>query len=280
MINRQTRTGFAFLSLSLAGVAVFLLLPYLDVFRRAFFRNIDGSFAGLSNFQQTIDNEAFQLALKNTSLFVLACIPLLLAISLAIALFIYNSAKQGPWLKTGFLVPMAIPAATIVLVWQFIFAQGGFVNKVLDSFGISGPDWMNTKAAFWVLVFSYLWKNTGYQVVLWLGGLAGISQDLYEAAVIDGAGPWQQFRYITLPNLLPSFFVISVLALLNSFKVFREAYLVAGEYPHDRMYLLQHLYNNWFRDLAVDKMAAAAVLNSVVLILLILLLEKFWNKKE
>ena len=108
---------------------------------------------------------------------------------------------------------------------------------------------MNSSAAFWVLVVSYLWKNMGYDIILWSAGLAAIPENLYEAAKVDGAGSLDCFFRITLPNLMPVFYTITVLSFLNSFKVFREAYLVAGDYPHDSMYLLQHVFNNWFREL-------------------------------
>lgn len=97
-------------------------------------------------------------------------------------------------------------------------------------------------------------EKSGYNIILWLAALSAIPREMGEAARLDGAGEVQVFRCITLPNLMPGLFVISVLALLNSFKVFREAYLVAGDYPHDSMYLMQHLFNNWFRDLSLDKM--------------------------
>ena len=142
---------------------------------------------------------------------------------------------------------------------------------------LPGADWMNTPWAFWILVFSYLWKNLGYDMVLWLAGLSGIPISLYEAAQADGAGRWQCFRYITLPNLLPSLFTISVLSVLNSFKVFREAYLAAGDYPHESMYLLQHLFNNWYRDLSMDKMAAGAVVQAGVIFMMVLLLKRAWD---
>ena len=97
---------------------------------------------------------------------------------------------------------------------------------------------------------------------------------------MDGANEWQCFWRITLPNLLPTLFTITVLSFLNSFKVFREAYLVAGNYPDQSMYLMQHLFNNWFRDLDMDKMAAGAVLMSLVILALVLLLQKAWGGEE
>ena len=101
-------------------------------------------------------------------------------------------------------------------------------------------------------------------IVLWLAAMAGIPQSVYEAARLDGTGRAACFRYITLPCLAPAAYTIAVLSFLNSFKVFREAYLVAGNYPQRSIYLLQHVFNNWFLDLSVDKMAAGAVMLALV----------------
>lgn len=139
---------------------------------------------------------------------------------------------------------------------------------------------MNSGAAFGVLVFSYIWKNLGYDVVLWIAGLHGIPESIYEAARVDGAGAWKCFFYITLPNIRPVAFTVVILSFLNSFKVFREAYLVAGNYPQEQIYLLQHVFNNWFSELSVDKMAAGSVLLCIVLVVFVLLLQKSWDKED
>ncbi|MCI8647801.1 MAG: sugar ABC transporter permease [Firmicutes bacterium] len=167
-----------------------------------------GSFCGLENFRNVLQNQAFRLVVKNTGAFLLLGVPLLLALSLAAALFLQKCGKSGDWLKTGFLVPMAIPAASAALLWRFLFHDQGLLNGLLQAAGLAGMDWMNTDAAFW------------------------------------------------------------------------EAWLVAGEYPHESMYLIQHLFHNWFRDLSLEKMAAGAVLDSVVLLLFILLLQKFWDREK
>ena len=117
-------------------------------------------------------------------------------------------------------------------------------------------------------------------MILWMAGLDGISDSLYEAARVDGAGAWQCFWRVTLPGLLPTLFMTAVLSLLNTVKVFREAYLVGGAYPHDSIYLLQHLFNNWFLDLDVGRLCAAAVLIAAVLLAAILLLQKLWGGED
>jgi len=274
----------SFLLPGFCGVAVFSLLPFMDVIRSSFVQVVSGRFCGLQNYRIVLHNCAFLLAVKNTLRFLLVCLPLLLGISLALAFLLHAWQmafhQKLRLLKAAYLVPMAIPAASLVLLWKLMFDKHGFVNGILHLCGIHAVDWMNTGAAFFVLVFSYIWKNLGYTMVLWLAGLSSISPDLYEAAEMDGAGRMTQFFKITLPLIRPLIFTIVVLSFLNSFKVFREAYLVAGNYPQEDMYLLQHLFNNWFTDLSVDKMAAGSVLLALVITVFVLLLQKLWETNE
>ena len=283
-MRRSKWTGLSFLLPGFCGVAVFSLLPFMDVIRSSFVQVVSGRFCGLENYRIVLHNRAFLLAVKNTLRFLLVCLPLLLGISLVLAFLLHAWQmvfhQKLRLLKAAYLVPMAIPAASLVLLWKLMFDKHGFVNGILHLCGIHAVDWMNTGAAFFVLVFSYIWKNLGYTMVLWLAGLSSISPDLYEAAEMDGAGRMTQFFKITLPLIRPLIFTIVVLSFLNSFKVFREAYLVAGNYPQEDMYLLQHLFNNWFTDLSVDKMAAGSVLLALVITGFVLLLQKLWERDE
>lgn len=283
-MRRSKWTGLSFLLPGFCGVAVFSLLPFMDVIRSSFVQVVSGRFCGLENYRIVLHNRAFLLAVKNTLRFLLVCLPLLLGISLVLAFLLHAWQmvfhQKLRLLKAAYLVPMAIPAASLVLLWKLMFDKHGFVNGILHLCGIHAVDWMNTGAAFFVLVFSYIWKNLGYTMVLWLAGLSSISPDLYEAAEMDGAGRMTQFFKITLPLIRPLIFTIVVLSFLNSFKVFRETYLVAGNYPQEDMYLLQHLFNNWFTDLSVDKMAAGSVLLALVITVFVLLLQKLWETNE
>lgn len=277
--GRGCEPGLMFLLPSLAGVVLFVLLPFADAARRSFYNAMGSEFTGLANYKAVVHNEAFQLAVKNTSKFLVVCIPLLLSLSLLVAVLLYAIPQRAGLFKTTFLMPMAMPVATIVLLWQVLFAGQGLLNGQLAAGGWESVNWMGSGSAFWVLVFSYIWKNIGYDIVLWLAGLAAIDGAWYEAARVDGAGAVRIFFQITLPNLRPSLYTILVLSLLNAFKVFREAYLVAGDYPHTSIYLLQHLFNNWFRELSVDKLSAGAVLVAVVSLLLIGLVRRLWDEK-
>lgn len=277
---KQSMVWWAFLLPNLLGVLCFTLLPMLQVLRRSFQSAIGDRWMGFQNYMAVLKNPAFQIAVSNTVRFTLVCVPLLVALSLALALAVRATAFAGGTFRSAFLMPMAVPAASVVLVWKVLFHEKGLINASLLALGGSGVDWMGSAAAFWMLVISYLWKNLGYTVVLWTAGLAGIPESVYEAAQVDGANAWQTFLHITLPNLRGSAYTIAVLSLLNSFKVFREAWLVAGDYPHESMYLLQHLYNNWFRELDFDKIAAASVMTSAVVFVLIGFLRKAWDRED
>ena len=98
-------------------------------------------------------------------------------------------------------MPMALPAVSVALLWRLLFHSQGLANQWMGRFGMEGSDWMNTGKAFWILVASYIWRNLGYDIILWMAGLSGISESIYEAARLDGAGEWQCFLRITLPNL-------------------------------------------------------------------------------
>lgn len=281
LVRKSKSTWLWFLLPSFLGVTVFVLIPFLDVVRRSFLTAVTEEWAGIHNYQMIFSNQAFRLAVHNTIKFTAVCLPLLIGLGLFLAVQL-SKLKRIQLLKSMFLFPLAMPAATVVLIWKMIFSEQGLLNGWLSGMGfLSGGqtvDYMGTKAAFWVLVFSYIWKNLGYTIVLWLAGIFSVSTDMTEAARVDGASERQCFWKVVFPNLKGCLYTITVLSFLNSFKVFREAYLVAGSYPHESMYLLQHLFNNWFVNLELDKMAAAAVCVGTVLFFVILLLQRLWDQ--
>lgn len=273
------KVAYLFLLPSLAGVIVLFVVPYLDVIRRSFMDGTGKKFVGLDNYTMVFSNRSFRQATANTARFIAACVPLLIVLSLLIAVYLQEHKYIGAWIKSAFLLPMAMPVASIVLLWSVLFTKSGFLSGFLMMFGVPSQNWLNTKYSFGILVFSYIWKNLGYDIILWLAALSTIPPGVYEAAKMDGAGARDSFFYITMPNLWPSLALITTLSLINGFKVFREAYLVAGDYPEEHIYLLQHLFNNWFRDLSVNKLAAGAVLMGIVLFLLIMVFQKLFGRE-
>lgn len=245
---------FVFIAPSLIGMAVFVLLPFLDVVKRSFMTVVSHSYTGLDNYRRVLTNQAFGLAVKNTVRFTFTAIPLLVLTGLVIALAL-SKINDTRVIKGLYLFPMAMPTATVVLVWRMFFYKQNF-----DS-----------------LVAGYLWKNLGYTLVLWLAGIAAIPNELVEAAKVDGAGWFRCLIHVKLPCLKGCFYTIVVLSFLNSFKIYREAYLVAGSYPKEEIYLLQHILNNWYVNLELDKLSAATVLVGAFLFVFILVLNKLWN---
>lgn len=259
-LRQERRAAALLLAPSLAGASVFYLVPFVEVVRRSFTDALGRRFVGLTNYKTVLANSAFRTAAANSARFLCVCIPALLALSLVMALLIRAAGRRGKMFSASFLLPLAVPVASIVLLWKVLFAQRGLANTVLAALGARQVDFMGTGAAFWVLIATYLWKNSGYDMVLWAAGLDRIPKSQYEAAAVDGANAWQVFRAITWPGLRPTLGLTALLSLINSFKVFREAYLVAGSYPHESIYLLQHLFNNWFLDLELGRITAAAVI--------------------
>lgn len=271
-----------FLLPNLIGTAGFVLIPFLDVFRRSCLKAVGSEFVGLSNYRAVLENKAFRLAAFNTARFMTICLPLLLVSSLFIAVMFQSIADAGSrrrgktagacggkekkgrgdtgWMKTGFTLPMAIPAASVVVFFQMLFDEKGWLNLLAGQLGFKGADWLNCGYAFWVLVACYIWKNLGYDMILWMTGIAGIEKEQYEAARVQGAGEAACFYYITLPQLKETASVTALLSFVNAFRVFREAYLLSGDYPHESIYMLQHLFNNWFVNLDIQKLTAAASL--------------------
>lgn len=270
--NNKKLYPYLFLAPSLIGVTIFSFLPLLDVIRRSFTDAMGNEWVGISNYQMLWTNQAFLLALNNTIKFLSISIPILLLLSLGTALTINHTKGSKGGFRTTLLLPLAIPVACSTLFFKLLFHEMGWLNQMLPGL-FADKEWLKGGSAFGVIVFCYIWKNTGYDMILWSAGLQGIDSSLYEAAKVDGAGGMDTFRYITMPLLKPTTYTILILSVLNTFKIFREAYLLAGDYPDKNIYMLQHLFNNWFVALDIQKMSAGAVMVGGSVILMVILLQ-------
>lgn len=166
----------------------------------------------------------------------------------------------------GYLLPYGLPVASFVIVWQLLFEKNGLVNTaiitVANIWGINyvGIDWMRTHYAFHILCICYIWRQVGFYMVLWIAGMENIETSVFEAARLEGVTRFQLAKDIIFPNVKSALRMIFILALTGCFKCYREAYLVAGDYPDESMYMLQHVFNNWFASLDTQKMSAGAVM--------------------
>ena len=264
-----------FLIPSVAGCALFFFVPYLVVIYYSVLDNPFGkNFVGIYNYKNVIMNSAFQTAVKNTGMFSLIAVPLAVLLSLLLALLLDNKIPLRTQFRTFLLSPMMVPVASIVLIWQVLFDQKGAVNVVLSKFGVTGVDWLKSDLAIVVIVILFLWKNIGYNMILFMAALSSVPQDIIEVARLESAGRVKIFFMIKLRYLVSTIVFVTIMSLINSFKIFREIYLLTTDYPYASIYMLQHFMNNKFKSLDYQMLSAGAVLMSIVMVVIIVVLFK------
>ncbi len=253
--KRQWITGYALVAPLVIGGLVFYVIPFVMVFYYSFRSRVgrNGKFVGLENYRELFENEIFKMACGNTLRFLIIVLPLIMVIAYAIALFLKTAAKKYKILKPILLLPFIMPVAGSVLLVEN-------VNMTIETL--------------------YLWKNTGYSVILLLAGLMSISGEQYDCAALDGANAWQKFVYITMPQMRYSVFFAFLFSLINAFKSFRDIFLVGGQYPENDMYMLQHFMNNSFEKLNYGKLSTASVTMFVVVSVVVSGVYTWVHRKE
>lgn len=271
--RRELGVSLAFLSPSLIGLLIFFVLPLLVVIYYAFVNNpIQHEFVWFDNFRNVLSNHSFQLAAKNTAIFSLISVPSAVVISLLLACMLSRKLPFKSQFRTSMLTPLMVPVASIVLIWQVIFSYNGALNELIAGFGLDKVDWMKSSFNRYVVILLYLWKNVGYNMILFLAALSNVPVDIQEMAMLEGAGSARIFFQIKLRYLSPTILFVTILSLINSMKIFREVYLLTGKYPYDGLYLLQHFMNNTFESLDYQKLSTAALLMALVMVIVIFLL--------
>ena len=237
---------------SLAGIAAFYLIPYIRVLCYSLIDNqFRRGFVGLSNYVQTFNNAYFQLALRNSLILIVIAVPVLILLALLLSLGLSFGIKRLRMLRAAFVIPMVIPTASAALVWQFFFTG---LDNVLPVYLL------------------FIWKNIGICIVLLTAALTTIDGSVLEAASIDGAPKWALHTRVTVPMVLPTVLFATLLSIVNSFRVFKEAFLYYGgtNYPPEHAYTLQYYMNNNFLKLDYQSLAASAVMTSVLVLLIVL----------
>jgi multiple sugar transport system permease protein len=229
---------------------------------------INGSFVGFANFTGLFQNRAYLRGLLNTIRFIGISVPLNLIIPLGIAMMVSRLIKGREWFSLIFLIPLVIPSGSMVFFWKTLFSYEGALNGMLNSFGINKVNWLDSFLALPVMILIFLWKNCGYNMILFLAGLGNIPKDYYEAAWMDNASSFQIFRHVTLPCLLPTIILALIMSIINSFKIFREIYLITGNYPQVNIYSLQHFMNNMFVSLNYPRLTSSTVMLVFIIVLL------------
>ena len=258
---------------SLIGVLVFFMIPFCIVIYYSLISNpVMKEFVMLDNYTKLFSNAAFIKAVKNTAFFSLVSVPLSVILSLGLAMLLERKIPGKSIFRTFFLSPLMVPTASVVLVWQVLFHNHGTINQLIERFGGQTVDWIKSPYGQVIIICMFLWKNLGYNMILFMSALCAIPRDIIEVADLEGAGSFYKFLHIKLRYLSPTILFVLILSLINSFKIFREVYLLTGNYPQDKLYMLQHFMNNTFNSLDYQKLSAAAVLFALVMIVIMALL--------
>lgn len=272
----------AFLAPSLGGVSVFYMIPFLVVIVYAVVDNpISMRFVFLDNFIYVLGNQAFLLAAWNTLKFSLMAVPLAVILSLLMAFLLDERIPFASKFRSIYLSPMMVPIASIILVFQVLFNYNGVINVIVEFFGGGKIDWFKSEFAPFVVLALFLWKNLGYNMILFLAALGTIPREVMEVALLESNSAWKMFWHIKIRYLSPTILFVTIMSLISSFKVFREVYLLSGDYPYDSLYTLQHFMNNTFRQLDYQKLSSAAILMAAVMVVIIgalYITEHFFSK--
>ena len=274
--------GYLFIAPLLLGCLVFTGIPFVLVMRYSVFQGagVQLRFVGLENYAQAFQNSSFALAFGNSMRFLAAGLPLVMAAAYLTALLLKSQAKKYALLKSVLLFPYIMPVAATVLLAEGIFGKAGGLDWLLSLLGLPGANWLDGPLGFWAAVLLYLWKSTGYAVILLLAGLVTIPEEQYESAQLDGASAFQKFRYITTPQMWYPVFFALIFSLINAFKCFREIFLIGGQHPSDSLYMLQHFINNSFENLNYANLSVSSILLLAVILLFFGVFYGFVSRKE
>ncbi len=256
---RQTQPAVWFVAPALALLAVFFFLPVLGALLLSFtdfdiYAIGDLStlrFVGLDNYLRLLQEPLFWTALGNTAYFVLVGGPLSVGVSLAAALLVNaRLVRFKPVFRTALFLPVITTLVAVAVVWRYLYhPRFGLFNHLLGSIGLGPVDWLGDPAwAMPAIILMAIWKNFGFNMVIFIAGLQSIPERLYEAARIDGAPAWQQFRHITLPMLGPTFLFVSVMTMIGYFQLFAEPYVMTQGGPENAtLSVVLLMYQEGFR---------------------------------
>jgi len=260
-----------FLLPSLLGVLVFFVIPFIYSFYYALIDNLGSQlFVGLQNFTDTLTNELFISASRNTLVFIVISVPLGMALALFLASGLRGMQRGKALVAVALLLPIVVPSGATAYFWQILFGVNGLFNRFILMFGVDHSTLLRDQWTMGFLVVIYLWKNISFNILLFWSGLNWIPNTYYEQMKVDGIGAWHRFRHITLVYLSPTTLVVLLISIVNSFKVFREIQMLFGSYPSMDIYMLQHYLNNQFMAMNMAKLSSAAYIMIIALGLVLL----------
>lgn len=239
---KPSTAGWLFAAPALTVIGLFFGLPVVaalalsltdfDIYALADPNNL--RFVGLGNYVGLLQNPLFWKSLGNTLYFVIVGVPLSVAMSLGAALLLHSKAgRLKPFFRTAYFAPVVTTVVAVAVIWRYLFhTKYGLVNWGLSALGIDAIDWLgDPRWAMPTIILFAVWKNFGYNMIIFLAGLQSIPEDLYEAARIDGANTWKQFRHVTLPMLGPVLLLVSILTMAGYFQLFAEPYVMTQGGP-------------------------------------------------
>lgn len=278
-MNLKKNTFGWFLVPSLLGMLVFYCIPFaFSLYYAVTDNSAKRQFVGLLNFQTTFSQPVFQRAALNTAVFMAISVPLGMALGLIVAVFLQKITHFRPLAAILILMPLVVPSGSIAYFWRVLFGANGLASEVLLMCGVPLETVTQMQTSMAAVVVMFLWKNVSYTVLLFWSGLNLIPKTYYEQMAIEGAGGWQQFWRVTWVYLMPTTFVVLLLSIVNSFKVFKEIYMLYGAYPGESVYMLQHYMNNQFYALNMQKLSSAAYILFVSVSFLLLLVFRVQKK--
>jgi multiple sugar transport system permease protein len=264
-------------------VLVFAIYPLLSNVGLSFTgRNLD-DFVGLENYRRMVDDRAFAEALKNTLYYTVLLVPPTVVLSLAAAVAMNRKVPFQKTIRAAFLLPYLISWSVVGLIWRLMFSSdSGILNRMLRSVGLPQVDWLlDPQMVIPSLALVGIWAGVGYYMVIYIAALQGIPSVLYEAAKIDGASTWEQFRFITLPALRPITSMISILALIASFRVFEQIYVMTGGGPgRSSFVLVLYIFIQAFSEFSISYAATIAVVLFASLLALTALLRRITRDED
>ncbi len=280
--RRQALVAYSFIAPNFIGFAIFTLGPIILAFIMAF-NEWDGNnpmkFVGISNFTAIFSDDRFVSALKNTIVYSVFTVPLTLVVALALAILLNQKMKGTTFFRTVTFFPYVASLVAVAAVWNMLFtpSEEGLINQLLINVFHTEPlKWAaSPKTVMLTIVLFSIWKNMGYYMVIYLAGLQGISEDLYEAAAIDGANSWKQFWYVTLPQLKPTTFFVSIMLTISCFKIYDIVYMLAGGsngvVNKSAIVLVYYIYEEAFRNWKLGHASASALVLFVIVLLITLI---------
>ncbi|MFC4075671.1 carbohydrate ABC transporter permease [Salinithrix halophila] len=280
--------GYLFTLPVIVSLTVFLIGPILYAFYLSFqqftFLNPDLSqFVGWDNYMRLLQDKRFHTALKNTSFYSLGVVPVQVSIALLLALIVNSRLRGKTFFRVAYFLPTVTSTVAVSVMFLFLFKRDGLVNAFLSLFGVEGRSWMlDIDFALPSIMLMAVWTTVGQFMVIYLAGLQDIPSDLYDAAEVDGAGPFRQFWHITLPLLKPTTFFIVVMSIIGTFQVFDQMYVISkgeGGPLDSTLTVVLYLYNVAFKDFEMGYASAIAFFLFAVILVLTLIQRKFFGEE-